>query len=483
MSLEKLISDLFQIEKVVVSDHSSSLTGVELASNIYQTVEELKLNGFGDGKIVIYRMTNSIDCIITFFALVLSKSAIFISNPHDPISRFYDNIDRFRPYALLANSPSILAIAKRNNHNNVFQYNFKRVSLSANIFTENKASLASYHPAMKNADIAIFSSGSTGNPKAILHSIENLLENARLHVDAVGLKQSDVMGVTLPLYYSYGLVANLLGSFVAKARISLHRQTGVVDCDWIVREKITFIGLTPYFASMLKQPLPSLRVVTLGGDILYKERALHLMQDFPNCQFYSTYGLTEAGPRVATWKFDQKTLESGESKCTEIVPLGKPLDGVSLFLKDEHGNDSISGELVLKTPTRMLGYYHGVVDGYDMPEKITGEVHTDDLFETHKGNMYFVGRKKQIIVQGGEKLFPIALESVIRKIEGVIDAKVGSIPDDEKGQVAKAYIVAENTVSIALVHKVLLGHFTRSLIPAKLEFVDSITRTLTGKVA
>ena len=477
MKFTNLISNLEQSRKVILSDQHQSLRGYEVASKVFHTAEELNKYGFGHGKIVIHRMSNSVDCIITFLALIMSDCSVFVSNPYDPIQKFYENIERFLPYALIADYPSSSAIEKRTeSRSDVSRCDFNSVSLSANIFSYNKESLASYNSEMKDANVAIFSSGSTGEPKAILHNIESLIKNASMHIEAVGLQEEDTMGITLPLYYSYGLVANLLGSLIAKAKISLHYQTGVADCDWIVKEKITFIGLTPYFAGTLNQPLPGLRVMTLGGDVLHKNRALKLMQDFPDCQFFSTYGLTEAGPRVATWKFEKKVLES-----REIVPLGKPLRNVKMFLKDEAGNDASYGELVLETPTRFLGYYYGYKKGFDISELNPKEIHTDDLFETYKGNLYFVGRKKQIIIQGGEKLFPVVIESAIQKIDGVIEAKVGSVSDKEKGQVAKAYIVADETVSLASINRVLLKQFTRSLVPAQLEFVDSISRTLTGK--
>lgn len=478
MKFEELIDELSLVKKTVISNKDDALNGIEFIKKVKRTANELKCLGFGERKIVIHRMTNNIDSVVTLLALILNKNVVFVENPHDPIQKVRLNIEKFCPFALISDKPSALAINSRQiNEQTPLKYDLNNVALSVNIFSENKRSISDYDQRMNVADIAIFSSGSTGEPKAILHSIETLLNNAQMHIDAIGLTDSDTIGVAIPLYYSYGLVANLFAGLIAKAQISIHYQSGVIDSQWLAQNKITVTGLTPYFASRLLKPLPSLRVVTLGGDVLHNDRALQLMNDFPDCQFFSTYGLTEAGPRVATWKFERKILESNQT-----APLGKPLSGVNLSLKVEETGKQSSGELIVKTPTRMIGYYFGKVKGFEMPNWDDDNVHTEDLFEIKNGELFFVGRKKNIIVQGGEKVFPVVIESALQKIKGVIDVKVGSVVDVEKGQVAKAYIVADNSVSLASINKILLGQFARSLIPAELEFVDSIARSLTGKV-
>lgn len=479
MKFAQLLSNLSNVEKIILSDHKAKLTGIELTNKVDETAAELSALGFGHGRIVIHRMANSVDCIVTFLALVKTGSMVFVASPHEPIQKFCDNVGKFLPFALLADGPSSSAVAKRHGKDQgAEKCALDSVSLTATVFAAHTRPIGDYDPAMKEASVAIFSSGSTGEPKAILNSIENLLDNAQKHVEAVDLRESDIMGVTLPLFYSYGLVANLLGSLIAQASVCMHYQTGGIDHEWINREKITFMGLTPFFTNALTEDLPTLRVITLGGDVLRKDRALRLMEDFPNIQFYSTYGLTEAGPRVATWKFNKAELSD-----SAIVPLGKPLRGVTLSLKDAMDMSTNAGELVLNTPTRMIGYYFGHIKGFKMPEQNAAEVHTEDLFEQKDGNFFFLGRKKHIIIQGGEKLFPVAIESAIQKIDGVIEARVSSVDDDSNGQLAKASIVAEDTVSLAFIKRSLLGQFTRSLIPAQLEFVDSIARTATGKVA
>ena len=104
------------------------------------------------------------------------------------------------------------------------------------------------------------------------------------------------------------------------------------------------------------------------------------------------------------------------------------------------------------------------------------------MYEKKYGELYFIGREKKIIFQGGEKLFPLVIENAIHNIDGVSDVVVSSSQDKEKGEIAKAYIVANNDLTLQEIRKKLKQRLARSLIPDQLEFVDYIPRSMTGKI-
>jgi len=104
------------------------------------------------------------------------------------------------------------------------------------------------------------------------------------------------------------------------------------------------------------------------------------------------------------------------------------------------------------------------------------------LYEYLHGHFYFIGRKKKIIFQGGEKIFPLMVETVLHHLEGVYDVMVASIVDEAKGQVAKAYIVADESLTLHDIRKHLKQQLCGSLIPEQLEFVSVIPRSQTGKI-
>jgi len=480
--LTKLLTELEAHNKIIISDQHRSLTGYELVSEIRNTVSHLKAINIKENRVYLLRIVNNVDYIIVLFSLLLCRGTVFISSPYDPIEKVCQTIDKFLPYAVFTDKASALTIQKKINNSEKYTsntctvLNINNLSIYTNRFEKNDVPLEDYDSNLKKSDIAIFSSGSTGEPKAILHSLKNIFSNARKHIESIDLKQTDIVGAILPLYYSYGLVAGLFSSLLVKSHIVLHSKSASVDASWIIKKKITVLALTPFFSRTLQKCIPDLRVLTLGGDVLHSKQALSLMTLFPKCQLFSTYGLTEAGPRVATWKLDKNILENNL-----IAPIGIPLKGVKLsILKNDKTNSRI-GELIVTTPTKMLGYYYGVEKGYSDPGWNDNKIHTGDLYEEKDNEIFFIGRKKFVIMQGGEKIFPLELESVIHSINGVIDVKVEGINDKVHGQIATAFIVADDTICSKTIKKELLRQFSHSLIPRQLEFVTSISRNNVGK--
>ena len=280
----------------------------------------------------------------------------------------------------------------------------------------------------------------------------------------------------LPIYYSYGLVANLISSLVRGSKFIFQARSSQLDPLWANENKVSVLALTPYFGQRMDVKIPTLRMLTFGGDALSSEAANELKSKFVGCELYSTYGLTEAGPRVASWRFDHQDIPSGL-----IVPLGEPLDGCELELLS-HSNDLAGlGELVVKTSTHTLGYFYGVGRGVEIPDWPEGKVYTGDLFIKTKEHFYFVSRDKEMIVQNGEKLFPPVIESIIRHIEGVIDVRVEGVFDKDKGQIARAMIHADREIPVSKLRRSLLKELPHASIPAEFAFVDFIERSATGK--
>ncbi|MDH5480105.1 MAG: acyl--CoA ligase [Nitrosomonas sp.] len=472
MDIKQLLSELSQTDKVVISDSHATLTGKQLAQNIQVLSKRMYEIGIKDKRICLLRMTNRIDSVTTLLAALLNHSVVFVANPHDPIRRVCNILEKFSVYALLTDRATSVTIQKRVSDQHLSLHHLLDDNeFYAGLLQSNDQPISDIDCEMQDADIAIFSSGSTGEPKAILHKIENLLLNAQLHIQSIDLAEEDRVGITLPLYYSYGLVANLFSGLIAKSTIYLNSQIGSIDSEWIKQHKISVLSITPFIAKKLDHFHPSLKKITVGGDILYSKDAGKLLDLYPNSSIYSTYGLTEAGPRVSTHKIDQFLLNQ-----SFIVSLGSPLDGVTLSLQ----NNETHGELLVNTPTPMLGYFYGKGTQF-IPQK-GSLIQTGDLYDKRQGEFYFVGREKKIIFQGGEKVFPLMVENAIHSIEGVSDVLVSSSQDQEKGEIAKAYIVINNNLTLQEIKKKLKQQLSRSLIPEQFELVDYIPRSLTGKV-
>ena len=474
MNIDYLLQRIANINKTIISDIHGSLTGKALVERAQQLAVELQGLGIKDKRICLLRMTNTVDAVTILLAALISRAVVFIANPHDPIGKICATLERFPIYALLTDRATSITIQKKiTDHSSDQTYAVDGAHFYASLLEGRDKPIGYYDPCMTDADIAIFSSGSTGEPKAIMHQLDHILLNAQLHAESIGMKESDKIGITLPLYYSYGLVANLFSGLLTQCEISLSYQVGSVDVEWIDHNAISVLSVTPFIAKKIDQLHLSLRVLTIGGDILHCKQAQRLLDLYPDCEIYSTYGLTEAGPRVSTCRIDTSILQG-----SFILPLGKTLTGVSLSIE----NNEKQGELLIHTPTHMLGFYLGIKEGF-LPQYPHGTlVQTGDLYEERRGQFYFIGRKKKIIFQGGEKIFPLVVETALHDLEGVADVVVIGVSDEEKGQVAKAYIVANESLTLHDVRKYLKQQLCGSLIPEQLEFVSAIPRSQTGKI-
>ena len=474
MKLPELLDSLKTTTEIVIVEKNKHITGEDFYSQVISTSKTLKQLGIHNNTPVLIKLNNSIDSVIILFAIIHAGGVAFLANHFEPIGKTANTIEKFGIAYLVSDKVTTVGVREKLNKtylsqvHSTFSRSFFLTDYSVNEYKPSKV-----HPNFNNAQIAIFSSGTTGDPKVILNTFENHLNNAKLHAKAIGLQKNDHVACILPIYYSYGLVASLLASLLVGCTIFLSPPNHPLDADWMNINHITVIALTPFFAQSLSFNTPTLRVITLGGDVLSIAIAKHLRASFPNVELYSTYGLTEAGPRVATWRFDNIDLPS-----TNIAPLGVPLDGVELSIQSSN-NDHKFGELIVTTPTSMIGYYYGTEQEAII---IDNTIATGDIFERINENLHFSSRSKSVIVQNGEKIFPPVIESIISAINGVYDVRVSAQKDIIKGEIASAEILAQDNVSVNDIKKVLLQQLPYSSLPSNIEFVKEISRNFTGKL-
>lgn len=315
----------------------------------------------------------------------------------------------------------------------------------------------------KNGDIGILTSGTTGIPKVVVHNICSIIKNAIAHSQAINLTSNDTIILSSPLNFSYSLVAGLLSSIYIESKL-------VIINNFISFEKAinktnaTLILCTPSFISTVTTINRSINKICIGGDVLHKSLALKILNEYSWVTLYSTYGLTEAGPRVATLKITQNMLSNYDN-----IPLGDFLPGIKFkLIKTSKPNVF---ELLLKTPYIMEGYLND--------EKETNQVlknkylSTGDLFILNK-RLFFYGRIKKIICRGGENISPILIEKNIIESGLVKDVYVKSIPHSLYGEVPIAYVIPKNNFSISKINKYLRKKIPNSYIPTKYKIVSSL---------
>ncbi|MEU7746481.1 class I adenylate-forming enzyme family protein [Nonomuraea sp. NPDC049158] len=308
--------------------------------------------------------------------------------------------------------------------------------------------------------VIILTSGTSGIFSGCLHRASSLFRNAARHAGAVGLRADDTMLVTLPLNFSYALVAQALAGLVTGARLVVtgppFSQRGYLDA--VRRHGVTSSSLTPFLLRNLVpgEPPRGLRMLTVGGDALPSEEVTALVQARSDLEVYITYGLTEAGPRVST-------LAAHREPAHRHGSVGRPLPGVEMSLRDVR--DGV-GELLVTSDTvlvRRVGVADGrtrdtstapgqiVTDGR-VPDRRTapgqivtdsraldrrtapGQIATGDLFRLDSdGYLYFAGRMGDSCVVDGVKVSLSSVRRLAMGLPGVVAATTRPCPGGRAG--------------------------------------------------
>jgi len=262
-----------------------------------------------------------------------------------------------------------------------------------------------------DAVIILFSSGSTGVPKAIAHTRSSLILNAAMHCNSLELTVDHRILVTVSMAYSYGFVAVLLASILTESQLILCENivfganVGAISAD----NRVDVLPCTPfYIKQQLRQegwrPPDHIQKLMVGGDFL-AHPLLEALRKRTAGNLYLTYGLAEAGPRVLTGK----VLDDGDYSLS-------PVDqAVEIITKDTI--------LHVKSPTLMKGY---VEFGQLVPIELdsAGFYHTGDIFLPHASGHRFEGRQKNVLSHKGEKINPKHVADILTAHWAVEDARL-----------------------------------------------------------
>lgn len=254
-------------------------------------------------------------------------------------------------------------------------------------------------PPYEPFDVLALTTGTSGAQTACVHKVGSLVWNAGMTNRTLGMKAADRQLVVLPLYHSYGLITQSIGSIIGGCELVIDGPpfNAARFADLIHKERITICGITPTIArDLLKRGtiLPALRSMSIGGDRFSAEEVTALLAKPFIDELFITYGLTEAGPRVSV-------LPAHDSPPSAFDSVGKPFTGISTRL-DRPDSDGV-GQLLVRTPSvcrRKVGA--GIVA---QPFTSDGFLETGDLFARDEaGYLRYVARKADILIVKGEKL-------------------------------------------------------------------------------
>jgi len=336
-------------------------------------------------------------------------------------------------------------------------------------------------------DIAclLFTGGTTGLPKAAMISHRMICWNV-LNTVVHDLHHDDIYLNVYPFFHAGGLFAYMSSQIVFGNTTVLTRQFDPTQVlDLIQREKVTvFAGVPTIYQMMLQAPnfktadLSSLRFCTCGGAPLPVPVIQQYMRD-KSIRFKQGFGMTEFGPGLFAL-----AAEDAERKAGSI---GRPNFFVDVRVVDDHnqplGPNQV-GELVLKGPSRCSGYWNDPQASAQVLDS-DGWFHTGDLVK-HDDDwfFYFVDRKKDMFISGGENVYPVEIENVLYKHPAVHMCAVIGVPDPKWGEVGKACVVLKPGMKAT--EQELLDLMQQNLakykVPKSVAFMDALPLSGMGKI-
>jgi acyl-CoA synthetase (AMP-forming)/AMP-acid ligase II len=361
-------------------------------------------------------------------------------------------------------------------------------------------SLSEYEPEPERSAVILFTSGSSGSPKAALLSHDNLMSYIMDTVEFVGAGEDEALMLAAPPFHIAGVAAVLSSVYSGRRLLPLASFTPEGWLEVARAEGATHAFVVPTMLARIVQCMeadpglrvPTLRAISYGGARMAApilERALEL---FPDVGFVNAYGLTETSSTIAVLGPDDHrlALSSDEPEVRRrLESVGQPLPGVEVLVVHEETGDAVPvGErgLIRVRGPQVSGEYLDTESGTDSGGwLITGDVGSLD----EHGYLFVEGRADDVIIKGGENLSPAEIEDTLLRHATVQAAVVVGVPHPEWGESVAAAVVlvsdVEGTDHAVVVEELIV--WVRSSLgslktPSVIEIRQELPTTATGKV-
>ncbi|MGL3150193.1 class I adenylate-forming enzyme family protein [Microbacterium sp. A82] len=300
-----------------------------------------------------------------------------------------------------------------------------------------------------NIAVWLFTSGTTGEPKIVELSHENLTSYILGTVEMLSAPEEDAALVSVPPYHVAGIAAVLSSVFAARKMVYLDSFDAEGWIAAVSDQKVTSAMVVPTMLQRILdelvstgETLPSLRALSYGGGRMPVELISATLAHLPHVGFTNAYGLTETSSTIALLGPDdhREALASSDlSVRARLGSVGRPIPSIELQIRGDDGAivpPGDEGDIWVRGP-QIAGAYRGM-DSH----LVNGWFATKDRGRLDVGGYLFLsGRADDVIIRGGENISPGEIEDVLREHPTVVDAAVVAMPDDQWGEVPVAVLV------------------------------------------
>jgi len=338
----------------------------------------------------------------------------------------------------------------------------------------------------KGTDMAalLYSSGTTGRPKGIMLSHDNLRSNAQTLVEIWGFDASDRLLHALPIYHVHGLFVAISCVLMSGASMVWHGGFNAAKAAAVLPQCTVMMGVPTFYTRLLAEPAfdaglcANMRLFISGSAPLladtfaeFKRRTGH--------DILERYGMSETGMNTSN-------PLHGERRAGTVGP---PLPDVALRIVDDDGNAvgiGETGNLQVKGPNVFSGYWH-------LPGKTAEDFTDDGFFNTGDkammdadGYVAIVGRAKDLVITGGLNVYPKEVELVVDELPGVLESAIIGVPDADFGEAVLAVIIPDESPDAPPDSAAVIAHCREHLanfkVPKRVETMAALPRNAMGKV-
>ncbi|MDR0574803.1 MAG: AMP-binding protein [Tannerella sp.] len=334
-----------------------------------------------------------------------------------------------------------------------------------------------------------YTSGTTGFPKGVMLTHHNIVNNGLFTGEGMGFTGDDKLCCCVPLFHCFGVVLATMSVLThGSTQVMVEKFDPLVVLASVHKERCTVLyGVPTMFIAEMNHPmfnlfdLTSLRTGIMAGSLCPIELLRAVTEKMHITYITSVYGLTESSPGMT-----HSVLEdSFEKRCT-TVGREYPFTEVQI-IDPETGKEcppETQGEVCCRGYLVMKGYYNNPEATAEVIDK-NGWLHSGDLgIKDEHGYYRITGRIKDMIIRGGENIYPREIEEFLYHLEGVKDIQVAAVPSQKYGEEVGAFIIRKDDANLTedVVKDFCRGKIARHKIPKYIFFVDEFPMTGSGKI-
>jgi fatty-acyl-CoA synthase len=381
---------------------------------------------------------------------------------------------------------SVIYIGPRQHHG---MYNLNEVMDLANSVEDLEFARAKKSPEPHDTVNMQYTSGTTGFPKGVMLSHYGIINNGLSIGERQKFTGADRLCLPVPLFHCFGITLGVMAIHThGGTLVPLETFDPLMTLAVVQKERCTALyGVPTMFIAELTHPMfnmfdmSSLRTGIMAGSPCPEPVMKQVMEKMHCSEITIVYGLTEASPGITQTRTDDPVR-------VRIGTVGKPFDGVEVKII----NPETGAELPIETPGELCSRGYNTMKGYyKLPEQTAEAISPDGWLRTgdqavqdNEGFIRITGRLKDVIIRGGENIYPKEVEDFLREIPQIRDVQIVAVPSEKYGEEAAAFIQLQDRTDLeaSSIQDYCRGKIARYKIPKYIFFTDSYPMTASGKI-